>query len=537
MILGGNLGPGSANSWWQRRSARLIVALVTLLIVVGILSVVSRRSFKPRPSPIASTLQPMPVAVAPGIYLLGKCSPAAVYLVETEKGLVLIDSGKESDASVVLSQVVDLQFDIKSLQAILLTHVHADHSLGSAHLRSLTGAKIYAGREDVGPLQDGGPREAFVSTFHMPNVQPHPTSIDVELAGGETLEFGGTSFTALAAPGHTPGSMCYLLERDNLRVLFAGDVIVSLSGNEPLGTYVGYLPPRFRGSARDYLSTLKRLASMPVPDLVLPGHPRMDAAPQNPHLTQEYWQRLLQVGITEMERLLARHETDGADFLDGTPKELVPELQYLGNLGLRAMYCLKSPKGLMLFNAPRGDELLPLFTRRLQELGWDKEKLTAVFVTSTEPESISGLPAIVQKTGCRVFAPKSAREDIRRQLPATAEVLSAEDSAASELPEGRVLVLAGRSKESLGYFFRWEKRMVLVTGRIPLKPSVPGAQELQGDINGPGGSAAQYIRSLDQLRRIVPNLWLPAVPVHGQNANLYDQEWERLLAQNLQLVR
>jgi hypothetical protein len=36
---------------------------------------------------------------------------------------------------------------------------------------------------------------------------------------------------------------------------------------------------------------------------------------------------------------------------------------------------------------------------------------------------------------------------------------------------------------------------------------------------------------------VTPDLWLPAVPVHGQNANLYDRDWENVLGQNRQLAR
>lgn len=536
-----DLAPSSGSSrlarWRNRPTAKLVFVGIVGVILVGVAWFGGPRGFTPRPASIASTLQAAPVAVAPGVYLLGRTSPAAVYVVETSKGLVLIDSGKEPDAAVVISQLAELHLEVKQLQAILLTHVHADHSLGAAHLRSLTGAKIYAGRDDSETLREGGPREAFVSTFHMPSTTPHSTAVDVELAGAETIQFAETKFTALTAPGHTPGSICFLLERPGLRALFAGDVILSLNGAEPLGTYPAYLPPRFRGSARDYLATLERLSSMPVPDLVLPGHPRMDQVPQSPRLSQERWHDMLRAGIAEIQKLLARHETDGADFLDGTPKELLPGLHYLGNIGIRAVYCLDGPKGLFLFNAPGQDEFVGFLASRFRELGWEGRKPTAVLLTSADEESISGLPSLVQKTGCLLFAPKAAREEIRRLLPATAQILSEDDVGSRSGLEGKAIVLGGRGQDLLAYLFRWKNRTVLVSDRIPVKPSVPTAQELLRDINGPGGSAAQYIRSLDQLRQLAPNLWLPAVPVHGQNANLYDQEWERLLAQNWQIIR
>src|SRR5262249_30635227 len=162
---------------------------------------------------------------------------------------------------------------------------------------------VYAGKADCPPLREGQPREAFFSTFSMPNVPTHPTTIDVELAGGEVLEFGDARIDVIATPGHTPGSGCYLLERACQRILFTGDVTQSLDRPTPgaLGTYTAYLPPLYRGDARDYLATLRRLRDLPTPDLILPGHPRMDRAPQNPHLEPDRWLALLDQGIGAME--------------------------------------------------------------------------------------------------------------------------------------------------------------------------------------------------------------------------------------------
>src|SRR5262249_32287590 len=162
----------------------------------------------------------------------------------------------------------------------------------------------------------------------------------------EVLEFGDVRFRVMALPGHTPGSVCYLMERGNLRVLFSGDVISMLRGDEksslrvwkPLGTYAAYLPPRYRGDAKAYLASLPRLRGLTLPDVVLPGHPRADPLPEVPRLSQQRWEAILDQGITEMTTLVARYERDGADFLDGNPKRLLPDLYYLGDRQDAAVY-------------------------------------------------------------------------------------------------------------------------------------------------------------------------------------------------------
>jgi glyoxylase-like metal-dependent hydrolase (beta-lactamase superfamily II) len=482
-------------------------------------------------------LLPQPVAVAPGVYLLGKLDPGAAYAVETSEGLVLIDSGLEADAAGVLDQLATLGLDVGKLRAILLTHVHADHSLGAQHLRAKTGAKVYAGQGDCVPLRDGGPREAFFSTFHMPEHVAHATTIDQELVGDEVLTFGQTRFVAVAAPGHTPGSMCYMLERQDLRALFTGDVVLHLSAAtaDPLGTYASHLPPLYRGNARDFLGSLRKLRALSPPDLTLPGHPRMDPEPQNPRVRPEQWHFLLDRGIAEMQQLCSRHEADGADFLDGFPKELLPGLHYLGNFGGSALYALEASQDLFLFDAPGGELLVEFLAKRFAQLGWQGRKPMAVFLTSADDGATSGLFALVQTTGCKVVAPPTGVERVRARCPPGTKVLSGVEAEKRGWFDLKAIELQGRGVAPMAYEVRWRGKTVLISGRIPVRLSNPSAERLIRDVAATPGSVEHYLGSPRRLGQVSPNLWLPAEPVHGQNANVYDQDWARVLGQNRQV--
>jgi glyoxylase-like metal-dependent hydrolase (beta-lactamase superfamily II) len=467
-------------------------------------------------------------------------SPAAAYAVDTADGLVLIDSGLEDSAAAVTEQLDRLRLDVRRLRAILLTHAHADHSLGAERLRAQTGAKVYAGHADCPPLRAGGPREAFFSTFAMPGLAPHPTAVDVELKGGETLRFGETHFVVVAAPGHTPGSVCYLLEKPGLRALFTGDVVQHLNPALPnaLGTYAAHLPPLYRGNTEDYLASLRKLRELPAPDLVLPGHPRTDPVPQDPHLSPQRWRALLDQGIDEMERLLARYKADGANFLDGIPKELLPGLHYLGNFGGSAVYCLDNARGLFLVDAPGDPFLVDFLARRFKERGWQGRPLTAVLLTSADEAATGGLAALAAGTGCKVVAPKAGLEEVRRRCPSGAELLTEEDLEKGDWFEAKAVPLGGRGLAPLAYRVRWAGKTVLLSGRIPVKPGDPSVvRRLAGAVGGPGGSVEKYLKSLARLAEVRPDVWLPAEPVHGQNANVYDDEWGKVLAQNRQLFQ
>ncbi|HEY3465124.1 MAG TPA: MBL fold metallo-hydrolase [Amycolatopsis sp.] len=109
---------------------------------------------------------------------------------------LLIDAAAE--ASTLLSLAGDA-----GLASIVTTHRHWDHWTALAEVAAATGARTYAGRDDVEGID---------------------ARIDVPVDDGDTIQVGAVSLTARHLKGHSPGSIA-LLYRDpeGIPHLFTGD--------------------------------------------------------------------------------------------------------------------------------------------------------------------------------------------------------------------------------------------------------------------------------------------------------------------------
>ena len=121
---------------------------------------------------------------------------------------------------------------------ILLTHTHPDHWFSYDLLKGATGAPVYC---------------------HPAEVQMPSERIDVLLADGVELTVGDVVVRAIHTPGHTPGSVCFLVGR----YLIAGDTLF------PGGPGHSDTPDDLQQNIQ---SIVQRLYVLPDETLVLPGH-------------------------------------------------------------------------------------------------------------------------------------------------------------------------------------------------------------------------------------------------------------------------
>ena len=140
---------------------------------------------------------------------------------------------------------------------VLLTHCHFDHVGGVASLQE-SGAKVYCSEAEKSLIGTGAD---LFSAFGAPRVFYR---VDETFFDGEEKILNGISVTALITPGHTAGSVCYLITaKDGGRYLFTGDTLFAGSmGRTDFPT----------GDIMQIRTSLKRLSTLDGDIPVYPGH-------------------------------------------------------------------------------------------------------------------------------------------------------------------------------------------------------------------------------------------------------------------------
>jgi hydroxyacylglutathione hydrolase len=144
---------------------------------------------------------------------------------------VVIDPTQPVDK--LLGQLIGLQ-----VRWVVATHGHPGHVAGKDPVKEATGA---------------------TTAMHVADAKAFLRSADRYLVQDDELEFGEFSLRVIHTPGHTPGSLCFLVGNH----LFSGDTLLAGGiGRERPGTDV----------RQQLISIGTKLTRLPVTTAIYPGH-------------------------------------------------------------------------------------------------------------------------------------------------------------------------------------------------------------------------------------------------------------------------
>jgi hydroxyacylglutathione hydrolase len=181
-------------------------------------------------------------------YYLG-CLAHASYLIVDEKSgtAAIVDPQRDID-----QYIEDTEANGWVIRHVLLTHLHADFLAGHLELRERTGAAIHIGVKadtefSATPMMEGTP-----------------------------LTFGSTRLRFLETPGHTPESVCILVDdldkdAENPQAVLTGDTMfIGDVGRPDLMAAVGITAEELAGQLYDSLHG--KLLKLPDETMVYPAH-------------------------------------------------------------------------------------------------------------------------------------------------------------------------------------------------------------------------------------------------------------------------
>lgn len=171
---------------------------------------------------------------------------------EESKETAIIDAGDFTED--LKNALIDNE---KKVKYILLTHGHFDHIWGVSKLQEFTKAPVAIHFEDAPCLVDENISLAY---RHFPGEQKYIRP-DVFLSDGDVLTLGETQVKVIHTPGHTRGSVCFLIEKN----IFTGDTLFSLTVGRT--DFLG-------GSFSQLMNSIDKLLSLEGEYDVFPGHNR-----------------------------------------------------------------------------------------------------------------------------------------------------------------------------------------------------------------------------------------------------------------------
>lgn len=181
----------------------------------------------------------------------------SVFLLTTDDGHILINTGLEDSTQLIQENMESLGFRLEDIKILLTQQAHWDHTAALAEIKERSGAEMWATVGDARVLEDGG-----ISDPHFGGEESfQPIDVDKIIRDGEIIRLGHLELRVHHHPGHTEGSSSYsfvVSENDrNYNVLIAN--MGTINPGKQLT-----VDPTYPGVAEDFINTYQKQKAMDV---------------------------------------------------------------------------------------------------------------------------------------------------------------------------------------------------------------------------------------------------------------------------------
>ncbi len=182
------------------------------LIILGIICYVGFSIYQFKEA--LSGMKPLPTKeIIKDVYAINN-KYVNFYLIKSGTSYLAIDAG--ADIEQTKAELAKLNIDAKDVKAVLLTHSDRDHV---ASLSLFPNARIYLSKDEVQMINGKRTR--------MANMKNSAISKYTALLDNQIEVIAGKHIRTVATSGHTPGSMCYIIDGN---MIFTGDSLGMKNG-------------------------------------------------------------------------------------------------------------------------------------------------------------------------------------------------------------------------------------------------------------------------------------------------------------------
>jgi metallo-beta-lactamase class B len=191
-----------------------------------------------------------------------------VGLIRTKAGLILIDGALPQGVRRVEAHIRALGFRVRDVRYILSTEPHFDHASGIGALARDSHAIVIAGKAAVRALETGKPSPDDPQAGY--GAHYHGVGPVRGVGDGETIRLGGVTVTAVATPGHTPGSTSWTWQSCENGACKA--MVFAASLNPISADFYLFTDPAHRSAYDGFRRSFATMKALPC-DVLISAHP------------------------------------------------------------------------------------------------------------------------------------------------------------------------------------------------------------------------------------------------------------------------
>ena len=174
-----------------------------------------------------------------------------MYLIKDGNQFIAVDAGNNTENAAKELKKLNINPDL--VVAVLLTHTDEDHV---AAIRLFRNAKVYISRQEVQLIN--GKKSRFLCFGNDIGTKDY-----VVIDDQQGLIIGNTKIKGVLTPGHTIGSMCYLI---NEKYLFTGDALSLKAGR------IDQFNRFFNSDSKLAKQSISKITNLPTAEYIFTAH-------------------------------------------------------------------------------------------------------------------------------------------------------------------------------------------------------------------------------------------------------------------------